>query len=48
MTKDLALCVHGKDLNEGHYLTTDGFLDAVENKLTIFPSSIKIFFSTIP
>ena len=33
MTKDLALCIHGKDLNESHYLTTGKFLDAVEGNL---------------
>lgn len=33
MTKDLALCIHGKDLNENHYLTTEKFLDAVERNL---------------
>jgi isocitrate dehydrogenase len=26
MTKDLALCIHGKDLKEEHYLTTDQFM----------------------
>ncbi|MCK5478122.1 MAG: isocitrate dehydrogenase (NADP(+)), partial [Methylococcales bacterium] len=33
MTKDLALCIHGKDLNDSHYLTTEGFLDALRNNL---------------
>ncbi|MCB0351898.1 MAG: NADP-dependent isocitrate dehydrogenase [Bdellovibrionales bacterium] len=29
MTKDLALCVHGKDLRRDHYLSTEEFLDVV-------------------
>ena len=33
MTKDLALCIHGKDLNESHYLTTEDFLDALDQEL---------------
>lgn len=33
MTKDLALCIHGKELNETHYLTTEGFLDALRKNL---------------
>ncbi len=33
MTKDLALCIHGKSLNEFHYLSTEGFLDALRNNL---------------
>jgi isocitrate dehydrogenase len=28
MTKDLALCIHGDDLNESHYVTTEQFLNA--------------------
>ena len=30
MTKDLALCIHGKSLNDSHYLTTEGFLQALK------------------
>lgn len=33
MTKDLALCIHGKDLNESHYLTTEDFLEALDTNL---------------
>lgn len=33
MTKDLALLIHGKDTNESHYLTTQGFLDAIKENL---------------
>ena len=33
MTKDLALCIHGKTLDDSHYLTTEGFLDALRNNL---------------
>ena len=33
MTKDLALCVHGKELNESHYVTTEQFLDALDKGL---------------
>ena len=33
MTKDLALCMHGKELNESHYVTTEQFLDALDKGL---------------
>ncbi len=33
MTKDLALLIHGKDLNESHYLTTEDFLEALNQGL---------------
>ena len=33
MTKDLALCIHGKDLNESHYVDTEEFLEALDNGL---------------
>ncbi len=33
MTKDLALIIHGKDLKEEHYLTTEGFLAAIDENL---------------
>ena len=33
MTKDLALCIHGKELNESHYLTTEDFLNALRINL---------------
>tara|TARA_Y100000385_G_scaffold251996_1_gene275149 strand:- start:55 stop:171 length:117 start_codon:yes stop_codon:yes gene_type:complete len=33
MTKDLALCIHGKKLNENHYVTTEQFLDALDKGL---------------
>ncbi len=33
MTKDLALCIHGKDLKEEHYLNTQEFLDALNEGL---------------
>jgi len=33
MTKDLALSIHGKDLKEEHYLTTEGFMNAVKDNL---------------
>ncbi len=29
MTKDLALCIHGSNLKEEHYLTTDDFMDTL-------------------
>jgi len=35
MTKDLALCIHGKELNESHYVTTEQFLDALDKGLQI-------------
>jgi len=30
MTKDLALCIHSKDLNDSHWVTTEDFLDALD------------------
>jgi len=33
MTKDLALCIHGKQLNESHYLTTEDFLEVLRCNL---------------
>ena len=33
MTKDLALIIHGKGLKEGHYLTTEQFLAAIDENL---------------
>jgi len=33
MTKDLALCIHGGDLNESHYVTTEQFLEALDKGL---------------
>jgi len=33
MTKDLALCIHGKELNSSHYVTTEEFLAALDNGL---------------
>jgi len=34
MTKDLALVIHGKDLKQEHFLTSEGFFDALEENLT--------------
>jgi isocitrate dehydrogenase len=33
MTKDLAILIHGDALNASHYLTTEGFLDALRAEL---------------
>lgn len=33
MTKDLALCIHGDELNDSHYLTTEDFLNVLRNNL---------------
>ena len=33
MTKDLALIIHGKELKEEHYLTTEEFLSALDENL---------------
>ena len=33
MTKDLALCIHGKALNNSHYLNTQDFLNAIDEAL---------------
>jgi isocitrate dehydrogenase len=35
MTKDLALCIHGKDLQTSHYLTTEEFLNALDENLQV-------------
>jgi len=32
MTKDLALCIHGRDMKESDYLSTEQFLDALDKK----------------
>lgn len=33
MTKDLALTIHGKQLKEEHYLTTEAFMNAIKDNL---------------
>jgi len=33
MTKDLALLIHGKDMTSDHWLTTEGFLEAIDTDL---------------
>ena len=33
MTKDLAVCIHGSETREEHYLTTEDFLDAIDQEL---------------
>ena len=33
MTKDLAVCIHGEQLNESQYLATEDFLDAISKNL---------------
>ena len=33
MTKDLALCIHGKKLNESHYVNTQTFLNTLDENL---------------
>jgi len=33
MTKDLALCIYGDDLNDSHYLSTEDFLEALRVNL---------------
>lgn len=33
MTKDLALIIHGNNLTEKHFLTTEGFLEAIDENL---------------
>jgi isocitrate dehydrogenase len=33
MTKDLAVCIHGEQTKEEHYLTTEDFLDAIDAEL---------------
>lgn len=33
MTKDLAVCIHGKDTNNSHFVNTEDFLDALDKGL---------------
>ncbi len=33
MTKDLAQCIYGNELNESHYLNTEAFLEVLQNNL---------------
>jgi len=33
MTKDLAVCIHGEKVGSEHYLTTEKFLDALDENL---------------
>jgi isocitrate dehydrogenase len=35
MTKDLALLIHGKNLNRSHYLNTQEFLDNIKDNLEL-------------
>jgi len=35
MTKDLAVLIHGKDLNRSHYLNTQDFLDSIKDNLEL-------------
>ena len=34
MTKDLAVCIHGKDVTPDKYLYTEDFLNVVDQNLT--------------
>jgi isocitrate dehydrogenase len=34
MTKDLAVCIYGNDTRDEHYLTTEDFLDALDQELS--------------
>ncbi len=34
MTKDLALCVHGDQMDDSHWVTTEDFLDALDRNLS--------------
>lgn len=42
MTKDLALAIHGKNMNKSHYLETEAFIDAVQARLQASMASAKI------
>jgi isocitrate dehydrogenase len=33
MTKDLAVCIHGEKVTADQYLTTEKFLDAIDENL---------------
>jgi isocitrate dehydrogenase len=35
MTKDLAVLIHGEELNSSHYLTTQQFLAALKENLEL-------------
>jgi isocitrate dehydrogenase len=35
MTKDLALCIHGKDMTDAHWVTTEAFLEALNEALRL-------------
>jgi isocitrate dehydrogenase len=35
MTKDLAVLIHGKNLNRSHYLNTQDFLDSIKDNLEL-------------
>jgi isocitrate dehydrogenase len=35
MTKDLALIIYEKNLKQEHYLTTEGFLEALNENLSL-------------
>ena len=35
MTKDLALCIHGKNLNKNHYVNTHFFLETIQKNLKL-------------
>ena len=35
MTKDLALCIHGQDLKQSHYVNTETFLENLDKNLKL-------------
>lgn len=39
MTKDLALAIHGDELQRSHYLNTEEFINAIADKLSILRQS---------
>lgn len=40
MTKDLAICIYGKDTNSDQYLNTEAFLDALDQNLQLKLSAV--------
>jgi isocitrate dehydrogenase len=42
MTKDLALLIHGKDMTEEHWLTSEEFLEALNTELSARMSGMRI------
>lgn len=42
MTKDLALAIHGKEMQRGHWVVTDVYMDAVNVRFSFYYSSLSV------